>query len=474
MKIYDQSEIDRICEKVKKNFGEDYPRMNWLNEEEAVKATMERNALLAEIESGLAKDNDGACGTKPHLGPLSPGCRICQHGGWDCTWIDFRCTRNCVYCNSAEDTRTCKDRPPRCREGVFLGPDDHVLYFQLFQKKGLGISGGEPLLRLDFVIDHLKAIRNECGSPYTWLYTNGDLATPAVLLELAKAGLDEIRFDIAAADYDLDRVALAKRFIPTVTVEIPCLPDDFDKLADLLPKMAAIGVNHLNLHQLILGKHNYKNFLKYNYRCLQNVRNPSVHESEMTVLKLMRYAIDNGIELPINYCSTVYKEFFQERNYRRSYTDLVIQPFDGITENGYVRRITLKNAQGNIQTLVDQIKSRNIDPGLWSLAPSGDAITVRADILPQLASETYQMKINYYGPSVKKKDVTGLFERNNIDSEFSHILESPWLNPEQAREWQVIFMGERDFSLERELAEGTIFRSMLRRERMISGLPDVY
>ncbi len=43
---------------------------------------------------------------------------------------------------------------------------------------------------------------------HVWLYTNGTLATVDILTQLRDAGLDEIRFDIGATDYNLGMIRM--------------------------------------------------------------------------------------------------------------------------------------------------------------------------------------------------------------------------------------------------------------------------
>ena len=57
------------------------------------------------------------------------------------------------------------------------------------------------------------------------MYTNGILADVSKFRKLAAAGLNEIRFDIGATTYGLDKVKLAKGILPNVTIEIPAVPE---------------------------------------------------------------------------------------------------------------------------------------------------------------------------------------------------------------------------------------------------------
>jgi len=195
---------------------------------------------------------------------------------------------------------------------VFKNPVEHLAFIKTFQIRGVGFSGGEPLLALDRLLAHIKAIRQEFGnSVYLWIYTNGDRVNRGSLEMLQKAGLDEVRFDISARKYDLAPVHLAKEYIATVTVEIPAIPEDFDLVKGLLGKMETAGVNFLNLHQLTATEYNYKAFRRRNYHLLHQPNIP-VFETEICALRLLLFARENQISLPINYCSSITRVDFRD------------------------------------------------------------------------------------------------------------------------------------------------------------------
>ena len=173
----------------------------------------------------------------------------CGQGTWSCLFIGSLCTANCFYC--PQDRKNKKDQPPTESGLMFDNPDDYVDYLEKFKFKGVGFSGGEPLLKYKKILTYIKKIRERLGKGiYIWLYTNGDLVDKNKLNALKEAGLNEIRFDIAARNYDLKAVKMASAIIDRVTVEIPAIPEDYEILKKCLPRMKAIGVAHLNLHQL--------------------------------------------------------------------------------------------------------------------------------------------------------------------------------------------------------------------------------
>ncbi len=84
--------------------------------------------------------------------------------------------------------------------------------------------------------------------------TNGILADETKFKKPAGAGIEEIRFDIGATGFKPDKLKAAKGIVPNITVEIPAVPEEKERLKKLLPEMIASGVTNLNLHQLRLTK----------------------------------------------------------------------------------------------------------------------------------------------------------------------------------------------------------------------------
>ena len=363
-----------LKEIVRQEVGWVYSDLLWLSEEQAQRANDQRNELLAKLSGWVTFSYNGS---KPHVGPLSPGCRICGDGGWDCNFINTLCTRYCFYC---PQDRTIKQESQSETEGiVFNNPAEHVLFVKTFNIKGVGFSGGEPLLVADRLLAHISAIRQELGdSIYLWMYTNGDLVNREVLQKLRAAGLDEIRFDLSARSYNLDPVILAKEYIPAVTVEIPAIPEDYDLLKNLLGKMAAVGVNFLNLHQLNATKHNYRALLKRRYHFLHQPGVP-VLESETCALQLLIYAKENHLNLPINYCCAAYKNRFQGLDLRRRKARVVLKSCEELTPAAYIRSFRVSDSRDKILSLVNRLEKQNCPPTLWECNARKTEVTIHSE-----------------------------------------------------------------------------------------------
>jgi pyruvate formate-lyase activating enzyme-like uncharacterized protein len=302
-------------------------RIAWVNYSDAIQREKERDRIIRSFGKEVTWEFKH---TKPWINRISEGCRLCGEGEWSCLFITGKCNGTCFYCPSPQDT----DDLPTTQQLTFEDPSQYAFYLQEFGYKGSSFSGGEPLLVLDRVMAYLKAIRKEVSPvPYLWMYTNGILANRRHFQMLADAGLNEVRFDIGATGYSLEAVRKAQGIIPVITVEVPAVPERSEQLKALLPEMIQSGVSHVNLHQLRLTRHNAPRMLSRNYTYLHG-EHPTVLESELTALDLIRHVKIHSLDIGVNYCGFQYKNRFQKAGYRKKMAGRV-QQGQFITENGY-------------------------------------------------------------------------------------------------------------------------------------------
>ena len=208
--------------------------------------------------------------------------------------------------------------------------------------KGASISGGEPFITPKRSLAYLRACRKRMGdSLYFWLYTNGSLAKPEILEQLRDEGLNEIRFNLAAWDYNLKMIRRAVGIIDTVTVETPAIPEDVEKMRETILELSDMGVKHINLHQLRATTYNCRNLVQRNY-CLVEGPHPAVVESELTALDLMLFAAENDLPIGINYCSFIYRNRYQRAAVQSQAARHTIEPWEDLTETGMIRRLSVK------------------------------------------------------------------------------------------------------------------------------------
>ena len=320
--------LNLLVNKNKSDFAK-FTNVNWLNYYDAVEYQEKRDNILAKIDTLLFKN------TKPYYNQVSNGCKICGAGKWSCLFITNECNANCFYCPTSQN----EDTTPSTQGLNFDDPVSYANYVNTFGFEGVSFSGGEPLLHFHKTLAYLKAIREHCvPNLYIWMYTNGILASEKYFKELAKNGLNEIRFDIGATGYKLSKVKIAKGIIPNITIEIPAVPEELEQLQQLLPEMIEAGVTNLNLHQLRLTPHNAENLISKEYTIV-NAERPIVLESELAALELINYAQENELNIGINYCSFHFKNRFQKAGFRKMVAQK-LYPNAEITENGFIRDLT--------------------------------------------------------------------------------------------------------------------------------------
>lgn len=305
-----------------------YSDIKWLNASSAQKAEKKRNKLTANFgENWLFKN------TKPYHKQVSGGCRLCGEGKWSCLFITNKCNASCFYCPASQ----LADEVPSSQNLNFDTADAYAEYINRFGFKGVSFSGGEPLLFFDRTLAYLQKVREKCSPEiYIWMYTNGILADVQKFRKLADAGLDEVRFDIGATNYKLDKIRFASGIVPNITIEIPAVPEKKELIKQLLPEMIKAGVTNLNLHQLRLTQHNAAKLLKHNYTYI-HAEQAVVMESELAALEIVHFAKEQNLDIGINYCSFFFKNRFQKAGFRRIVAKALAGPDEVITEKGFIR-----------------------------------------------------------------------------------------------------------------------------------------
>jgi pyruvate formate-lyase activating enzyme-like uncharacterized protein len=389
-----KQQIDSQKKQVANNIGWAYKSIRWFSSEEANEAAQKRASILASLSGRV---NQTAQITKLYTGKLSPGCQICVDGHWGCCFIGFSCTRVCFFCPNQNSDR--KERPPILHGLSIQSPKEHVETIERLGIKGTAFSGGEPLLYLDRVLNHTRLIRQVFGNDiYIWLYSNGDLATEDRLRSLKEAGVNEIRFDLSARNYDLSPLILARKIMPTVSVEIPAIPEDEKIVLSLLPDLMTIGIDHLNLHQLYANEINFANLLKRDYHFIHDIPSP-VYESEISALRILKHVLDKDLKISTNYCSRIYKYHFQRKGmYKQSLHSFPkLEPT--VSPLGYIRLLNVKGKEKDIADLVKKLTFDKTD--LWSVDELGHEVWLSTHLWNYIDWDLLSVRLFYFLPKMK-------------------------------------------------------------------------
>lgn len=241
-------------------------------------------------------------------GNVSPGCRCCQNGKWVCIFLTYQCNAKCGFCASPWKQQD------KITSAFGSTPSQVLSHIEEGTVDGISFSGGDCFLVYDRLVEWLSYFKKRRSGIYYWAYTNGLAADKSKLAHLAKLGLNEIRYNIAATGYDspsiLEQIRFATRLFQKVAVEIPSIPADYENLIRILPYLDAIGVAYLNLHEYILvgkGLPSQKNttgtfllnkdtVLRYHVRSLRNTT------------RIASFRRRRGLTIGINNCTLRKKE----------------------------------------------------------------------------------------------------------------------------------------------------------------------
>ena len=372
----------------KQEYGDQYCGLRFPEHSELASATAYRRELLSRLSD---KVMTGCLGTKLDMENLSPGCRTCVAGEWSCLFINGKCNGSCFYCPASQN----KIGQPSTNGVTFTEPRDYVAYLERFKFRGASISGGEPLLTAETSLRFIRAIKKYFGDQiHVWLYTNGILANREMMMRLRDAGLDEIRFDIGATAYNLRQLEQAAGLISTITVEIPAIAEDRERLKGMLRSLHDAGVRHLNLHQLRLTPHNCEKLLARGYRFLHGEK-VTVLDSELAALEILLYGMQHDIDLPINYCAFPYKNRFQARAARCRNAPFIIKGHEAMTQNGFIRTLTLQGDTNMLMRCCAAFDRSSDDKSLWKLGGSQDKLHFHPSLWPCVDAENCSLTISY-------------------------------------------------------------------------------
>lgn len=258
---------------------------------------------------------------------LSEGCRLCQEGAKMVLFVTGLCPKSCFYC-PLSDERRGKDLV-FANERSVKNDEDLLKEAELMNALGTGITGGEPLLKIERVLHYIRTLKASFGKEHhIHLYTS--LAPGRLILEkLVDAGLDEIRLhppqeywnDLKNSPY-AGTLRNAMELGIEAGIEIPAL-EEAEKVAAFAEE---VGV-FLNLNELEFSDNNSKALLKNGF-CLESDTSNAAAGSWKSA-KIAYKACRK-----VHFCSSTYKDAVQLRKRFQRIAKNTAREFDEITEDG--------------------------------------------------------------------------------------------------------------------------------------------
>ncbi|MEM2025877.1 MAG: radical SAM protein, partial [Desulfurococcaceae archaeon] len=192
-----------------------------------------------------------------YTGKLPLGCKLCMDGAKLVYFATGLCSRSCFYCPLSEDR---KGRDVSYADEVPVkGLEDVINEAKAINAKGVGVTGGDPLLKVGRLAKTIKALRdNFYDRLHVHVYTTTQPhVSHDALRMLVEAGVDELRFHPnVEVDDALQPIKIAVDMGFNVGVELPAIPGFEEKLIKFIGCAEKLGVSFVVLNELEMTESN--------------------------------------------------------------------------------------------------------------------------------------------------------------------------------------------------------------------------
>lgn len=266
------------------------------------------------------------------LGELPRGCEYCLRGRKAVIFVTGLCPRNCFYCPLSSEK---KGRDVFYVNEVRVGSlKDMVREVSISAVEGAGLTGGDPLVRLQRTLRIIETLKREFGRGFhIHLYTSGVMLNDKVLRLLIGVGLDELRIHPPPEILDTT-IAVVKNYVNALDIgfELPVIPGEEGYLTAVIAKLEDAGIKFLNLNELEFSETNYAALLQRGYEVSDDYI--SARGSRETALRVLSFARSRGACISVHFCPAVSKDRYQTslRLFRRAIVTAL--PFEHVTDYG--------------------------------------------------------------------------------------------------------------------------------------------
>ncbi|MBS3165617.1 radical SAM protein [Candidatus Woesearchaeota archaeon] len=271
-----------------------------------------------------------------NLGELPLGCQFCVKGEKLVLFVTGICPRRCYFC-PVSDQKYGKD-VEFANERPVIEEADIIAEAQAMDAKGAGITGGDPLSKLDRTISCIKLLKSKFGKQFhIHLYTSLILVNEKSMKELYESGLDEIRFHLDLDSSEIwNRIKLAKKYSWDIGVEIPCIPGkekETRKIIDFVHNKVAF----LNLNELEMADNSLSTLGEIGYKTKDELSYAILGSKDMG-LEMIEYVKNKKYTLPVHFCTAKLKDAVQLTNRIKRESAHVKHDFDHADEEGMLTR----------------------------------------------------------------------------------------------------------------------------------------
>ncbi len=304
---------------------------------------------------------------------LSPGCRICRQGAGLVLFVTGRCERSCFYCPLSQERRG--------QDIVFADEmrvekiSDILEEGRAIDALGTGITGGEPLAKLDYVLQCIRALKAAFGREHhIHLYT-GMLPSRETMQRLREAGLDEIRFHPPPEEWShpgpLTQTLREARSLGLLAgVEIPAIKEAPEIVQAVRDADAFLNVNELEFSETNYAALAAEGFIPEELGC------GALGSEEIARQHLLKE------DIRAHYCPSRFKDAVQLRERLLRRARRTARPFDHISPEGTIIHGTI---EGDCIEAWRILEDLGVPAEMYCLRQGG--IDIAAAILEEIAED---------------------------------------------------------------------------------------
>jgi len=309
------------------------------------------------------------------VGKLPKGCSLCPNGKKSVLYITGLCPNSCFYC-PLSDTRNQVDK-------VWINEKEiHDIYnfektieeIKLCKSEGIGITGGEPLVKLDRTIEYIKKLKNTFGKKFhIHMYTTMKLLTLDKIEQLYDAGLDELRVHPMIDDLGeikkiltLRLLAIKKLYKKSFGIEIPVVPDKKEEIKNMI-KLIYGYADFINLNELEISDNNANEILKHGYETTEEYEY-SIKGSLGAGFDILKFITNENKKhkknLNAHLCTCKLKNSYQLKNRLKNRAYSIKTKYDKIVDDFMLERFVIypkELALDKTKKERDEIFNNNID-----------------------------------------------------------------------------------------------------------------
>ncbi|MHA1349820.1 MAG: radical SAM protein [Promethearchaeota archaeon] len=310
---------------------------------------------------------------------IPKGCQQCLKGTKAVLFLNGICQnpKHCWwYCPISEKRKGKKDT---YINEIRISSKEQILHeLKAINAKGMSITGGDPLYEpnLKKTLEYIKFTKKNKGKKFhIHLYTNGLNFSEEIAVKLARAGLDEIRFNPAKENWKVVKYALNKGM--SVGAEVPVIPEEeyIKNLKKFIFYLNKIGADFINLNEFEYNLPNSQNLKDRNFK-LEAGTIASVKNSKECAIKLLHDIVPK-VPIKIHFCTIIAKDYWQlkERYLRRAKT--IKKSYEEITSDGLLLYALIEGEKEDIKEFCNLLLNEiNLPQNFFSL----EATTIKLPI----------------------------------------------------------------------------------------------